>query len=171
MFVSDTVGLNTKNLPNLRAKVPVVVSLAFNVNVEVLSLVDTYRQRNCLSTLMRILSTIDASNHIHHTELRADPPSSFNEQLIWATWEEVDLAAWEEMINVLAGPRFQFLRVLHINIGLGSIPWKRSGDDTVVKACEHMVVTHPLLATRDARVSWEGVDYDWCAICSNVLWS
>jgi hypothetical protein len=169
MIVSDTVGLNTKNLPNLRAKVPVVVSLAFNPKVEILILVNTYRQRNCLSNLMRILSTIDASNHIHHMEFRADPPSSSsNEQLIW---EELDLAAWEEMISVLAGPRFQFLRVLHINIGPGSIRWKGSVDDKVVKACEDMVVTHPVLATRGVRMSWEDVDYDWCTICSNHLWS
>jgi hypothetical protein len=120
---------------------------------------------------MRIVSTIDASNHIHHMELRADHPSSFGEQLGWGTWEEMDLAAWEEMCSVLAGPRFQFLRVLHINIGPGSTPWMGSGDGTVAKACEHMVVTHPVLATRGARVSWEGVDHDWCTICSNHLWS
>jgi hypothetical protein len=114
---------------------------------------------------------MDASNHIHHMELHADLPSSFKEQLIRATWEEVDLAAWEEMCSVLAGPRFQFLRVLHINIGPGSIPWNGSGDDRVVKACEHTVVTHPVLETRGARMSWEDVDYDWCTICSNHLWS
>jgi hypothetical protein len=170
-MVSDTVGLNTKNLPNLRAKDQVVVSLAFNVNVEVLSLVDTDRRKDCLSNLMRILSTIDASNHIHHMELRADLPFSLNNQLIWRTWEEVDSAAWEKMCSVLAEPRFQLLRVLNIHIEPSSIPRNGSGADRVVKACEHMVVTHPVLATRGAKVSWEGVGHHWCTICLNHFWS
>jgi hypothetical protein len=104
-------------------------------------------------------------------ELRTDPPPSFNEQLSWRTWEEVDSAAWEEMCSILAGPRFQFLRVLHINIGLGALPRKDSVHYKLVKACEDMVVTHPVLATRGARVSWKRVYYDLCTICSNVLWS
>jgi hypothetical protein len=105
-------------------------------------------------------------------ELRADLPFSFNDQLIWAPWEEVDWAPWEEMCSILAGPRFHFLRVLHINIGLGSVIWESSGDGRVVKACEHMVATHPLLATRGARVSFcEDVDYDWCTFCSNDPWN
>jgi hypothetical protein len=104
-------------------------------------------------------------------ELRADLPVSFKNHLIWRTWEEVGLPAWEGMYSVLAEPRFQFLRVLNIYIGPGPIPSNGSGNGRMVKACEHMVATHPLLAKRGARVSWKGFDYNWCTICSNHLWS
>jgi hypothetical protein len=64
--------LNTKPLPDLRGKASVFINLAFNMNIEILSLVCMDMGSDSLSTLRRFLSTIDASNHIHHMELHVE---------------------------------------------------------------------------------------------------
>ncbi|KAF8481426.1 hypothetical protein JB92DRAFT_3132829 [Gautieria morchelliformis] len=79
----------------------VFVNMAFNVNIETLSFVNVNMGSDSLSTLRRVLSTIDASNHIRRMELRMD------------ILGRVDWAAWEQVYSVLAGPRFHFLRVLY----------------------------------------------------------
>ncbi|KAF8472895.1 hypothetical protein JB92DRAFT_3134882 [Gautieria morchelliformis] len=119
----------------------VFVNLAFNVNIETLRFVRLNMRRNSLATLRRILSTIDASNHIHHMELRMNPLSS------------MDWAAWEDVCSLLAGPHFQSLRGLYIHIKCSR------GGDPVVERSKDMVAGHPPLATRGVRVgSWEGLD-------------
>jgi hypothetical protein len=119
-------------------------------------------QSGCLSALTRTLSTIDASNHMHHMELRANPP--FN------GFVPEDWAAWEEVHSVLAGPRFQFLRVLYINMEPASNIWGITWDRSKIKVCEDMAAT--LLATRGARVSFSenpSLTLE-CMFCLDDLW-
>jgi hypothetical protein len=139
----------------LRAKVPVFVNLAFNVNIEFLSLGGMIMRSRTLSTLRRVLSTIDASDHLHHMALRMDPT------------EGVDWEAWEEVYSVLAEPRFQFLRVLCINIGPSTI---LQNSDVVLKATLNMVAAHPSLATRHVRVSYDSLRYE-CIFCRDSPWN
>ncbi|KAF8479950.1 hypothetical protein JB92DRAFT_3042054 [Gautieria morchelliformis] len=149
------------------SKACVFVNLAFNVNIEVLSLVDMDMRGDSLSTLRRVLSTIDASNRIHHMELRMDP--------LGRVGGFVDWAAWEEVYSVLAGPHFQFLRVLYINIE----PEHGAPDhhphlhgDPVVEMSKDMVARHPSLATRGVRVCSEQINsYHCCVFCSDNPWN
>jgi hypothetical protein len=144
----------------LRAKVSVVVNLEFNVNIEILSLVQMKLPHDTLSTLRNVLSTIDASNHIHHMELRVDPLDSFNMPVGWT--------AWEEVYSILAGPHFQFLRVLYINIGPCRSPWSNVHD--VVEKAKDMAAGHPLLTTRGIRVSYCGLTCYQCIFCLGNPW-
>ncbi|KAF8478760.1 hypothetical protein JB92DRAFT_1838430 [Gautieria morchelliformis] len=139
-----------------------LVNLAFNVNIEILSLVHLKVRRRCLSPISRILSTVDTSNHIHHMELRVDP-------LCLTRTATVDWAAWDEVYSVLAGPHFRFLRVLYINITPGVSPWDIY-DETLLQVCEDKVAAHPLLATRGVRVSFCEIHRDQCIFCpANLL--
>jgi hypothetical protein len=152
--------LNTKNLPDLRAKVPVFVNLAFNVNIEYLSLGRMNMRNDTLSTLRRVLSAIGASNHLHHMALCMDPPSD-NEDM-------VDWAAWDKVYSVLAEPRFQFLQVLCINIQLGTTI---HNTDTVVELSLNMIAAHPSLATRGVKVDTSyDPNIDQCIFCSDNPW-
>ncbi|KAF8523818.1 hypothetical protein JB92DRAFT_2882938 [Gautieria morchelliformis] len=131
---------------------PVLVNLAFNVNIEFLSLVHVNMVHESLSTLSRILSSVDASNHIHHIDLRVVLRND-------RRGRGVDWAAWDEVYRVLAGPHFQFLRVLHINIR--SYPY-----DPLFQRSNDMLAAHPLLATRGVRVSPCFLPDHKCIFCS-----
>ncbi|KAF8511970.1 hypothetical protein JB92DRAFT_2930925 [Gautieria morchelliformis] len=123
---------------------PALVNLAFNGNIGFLSLVHVNMDGECLSTLSRGLSTVDASKHMHHIELRVEP--------VWLDHgPSVDWAAWNEVYSVLAGPHFQFLRVLYINV-MTHAP-ANSHDDTLLQTFKDMAAAHPLLATRGVKVS------------------
>ncbi|KAF8506113.1 hypothetical protein JB92DRAFT_751842 [Gautieria morchelliformis] len=144
---------------------PVLVNLAFNVNIEFLSLVYVYMGDECLSALSRVLSTVDASNHMHHIELRVRPLwLRYGPSVDWATW-----AAWDEVYSVLAGPHFRFLRVLYIN-AITVYARGNSHDDTLLQTFKDMAAAHPLLATRGVRVSLYplsgGLREDQCIFCS-----
>ncbi|KAF8507492.1 hypothetical protein JB92DRAFT_695921 [Gautieria morchelliformis] len=136
------------------------INLAFNVNIEILSLVHTGMDSNILSTLRRALSTIDVSNHIHHMELRVDPICRDN-LVDWAVWEEV-----YSIYSILVGPHFQFLQVLFINIGPGCFCWNNLGDN--VEKSKDMAASHALLATRGRRVSFGlPISCFRCIFCHN----
>ncbi|KAF8509133.1 hypothetical protein JB92DRAFT_2948378 [Gautieria morchelliformis] len=143
----------------LPSKSPVFVNLAFNVNIEILSLAGMNMQSDTLSTLNHVLSTIDASNHIHHIGLTVDPGCGANWQVDWP--------AWEEVYSVLAGPLFQFLRVLCINVGPGN---RLLHPEPVVEMSRDMVAAYPVLATRGVRVSFCEQTSCQCVSCYN-LWS
>ncbi|KAF8524220.1 hypothetical protein JB92DRAFT_3109629 [Gautieria morchelliformis] len=137
---------------------PVPINLAFNVNIEILSLVRMDMRSDTLSALRRALSTVDASNHIHQMELRLDPLSNDTERVCWA--------AWEEVYSVLAGPHFRFLRVLYINIGADADTlWNQ------VYETKDMAAAHPLLAARGVRVSFGELDGYQCTFCSRDPWN
>ncbi|KAF8493601.1 hypothetical protein JB92DRAFT_2998302 [Gautieria morchelliformis] len=138
----------------------VFVNLAFNVNIETLSLVRMNMRRGSLSTLRRVLSTIDASNHIHRMELRIN--DLFSSRDTWVDWEEV--------YSVLTGPHFQFLRVLYINIRPGCDPNLRRGDP-VVGTSKGMVAGHPLLAIRWNKATLKQVYSNHCIFCPNNPWN
>jgi hypothetical protein len=87
--------------------------------------------------------------------LRVDPVCDFI--------REVDEAAWEEVFNVLAEPRFQFLRVLWINIWPGT---SLHDADPVAETSQNMVAAHPSLATRGTRVSCDQIGSP-CMFCSD----
>jgi hypothetical protein len=103
------------------------------------------------------MSTIDVSNHIHHMELRVDTFSSLNKRVEWT--------AWEEVYSILAGPHFQCLRVLYINV-ISS--WSNVRD--VVETAKDMVAGHPLLATRGVRVCYCRLTRYECIFCSDNPW-
>ncbi|KAF8509401.1 hypothetical protein JB92DRAFT_3144730 [Gautieria morchelliformis] len=130
---------------------------SFNVNLEMLSLVHLKVRRQCLSTISKVLSTIDTSNHIHHMELRVD-------SLRLDRPVTVDWAAWDEVYSVLAGPHFQFLRVLYINI-TPSVSPRNIYDETLLQASKDMVAAQPLLATRGVKVSFREIHGDQCIFC------
>jgi hypothetical protein len=138
--------------PYLLAKVPVFVNLAFNVNIEYLSLARMNMEGETLGTLSRVLSMINAPNHLHHVALRMDP--------VYGYIRQVDQAAWEEVFRVLAGPHFRCLRVLSINIGPGF------HNEQTVEISQNMVAAYPSLATRGARVSLCNMIGHQCIFCS-----
>jgi hypothetical protein len=79
--------------------------------------------------------------------------------------QSVDWPVWKEVYSVLAGPRFQFLRVLRIDI-------RRSYDvpnlEAVIQTIQdNMVAAHPSLATRGARLSIYDVFSPLCLCCSD----
>jgi hypothetical protein len=141
----------------LRAKVPAPVNLAFNGNIEKLSLIHMNMESDCLSTLKRTLSTVNTSNHIHHLELHVDPPCSGNNAVDWAGWEEV--------YSLLAGYRFQFLQELYIHIG-----YNVHDRETVIETSRNMVAAHPSLGTRGARVSPCELKGSLCLLCWDSPW-
>jgi hypothetical protein len=114
-------------------------------------------QCETLSTLTKVLSTIEASNHIHYMALCVEPLDGFPQSVDWS--------AWEEVYSVLAGPRFQFLRVLRINIRRR---YDVSNLEAVIQTIQNnMVAAHPSLATRGARVSGYDVGDSLSLCCSN----
>ncbi|KAF8497005.1 hypothetical protein JB92DRAFT_2988070 [Gautieria morchelliformis] len=136
----------------------VLVNLAFNVNIEILSLVQIDMGSDTLSTLRKVLSTVHPSNHIHYMELRVDPFYDYNTQLDWA--------AWDEVYSVLAGPHFQFLRALYINIEVGDVAWNCPHKPAeVVEQSDIMVDDYPLLETRGVRVSSSELFLSPCIFC------
>ncbi|KAF8511979.1 hypothetical protein JB92DRAFT_3117551 [Gautieria morchelliformis] len=140
---------------------PVLVNLAFNVNIEVLSLVRMDMGHKCLSTLRRLLSTVDASNHIHHIALCVDP--------LCFGLARVDREAWDEVYSVLAGPHFQFLRVLDININITPGGFPGNGrNESLLQESKDMVAAHPLLATRGVRVSLCQLPAFECIFCLHL---
>jgi hypothetical protein len=152
--------LNTKDLSDSRAKVPAIVNLAFNVNIEFLSLGTMNMRCETLSTLTKVLSTIDASNHIHYMALCVEPLYGFPQSVDWPVWEEV--------YSLLAGPRFQFLRVLRINIRRRH---NVSNLEAVIQTIQNnMVAARPSLATRGARVSLYDLVGSLCLCCSDDPW-
>jgi hypothetical protein len=148
----------------------VFVNLAFNVNIETLTLT-RINMGHDLSTLRRVLSTIDASNHIHRMELRMDATDTLDGGVNWDSWDEV--------YKVLAGHQFQSLKALYIHIGPQGrylwfhkrYVWRRLGeddpvkDDPVVLRSKDMVDENPLLAARGASVSYSKLDDDVCMFC------
>ena len=116
-------------------------------------------QSSTLSTLRRVLSTVDAYNHIHHMELRVYPRCGGITQVDWA--------AWERVYSILAGPQFQLLQVLYLSMG----------DDYVagvgiyfpyleVETSGVMVAAHPILAKRGVEVSHCWKSGYRCSFCS-----
>ncbi|KAF8479951.1 hypothetical protein JB92DRAFT_3042059 [Gautieria morchelliformis] len=150
------IGSSLKHVSIIHPYGSFFVNLAFNMNIEILSLVDVDMQSGSLSTLRRVLATIDASNHIHHMELRMNICGC------------MDWAAWEEVYSVLAGPHFQFLRLLYINIRPAFPPLR---DDPVVETSKDMVAGHPSLATRGIRVTSERINSYHCIFCSKNPWN
>ncbi|KAF8517120.1 hypothetical protein JB92DRAFT_2907394, partial [Gautieria morchelliformis] len=143
---------------------PVLVNLAFNVNIEILSLVRMDMGHKCLSTLRRLLSTVDASNHIYHIALCVEP-------LCFGLYASVDWEAWDEVYSVLAGPHFQFLRVLDINININITPGGFPGNgrnESLLQESKDMVAAHPLLATRGVRVSLCQLPAFECIFCLHL---
>ncbi|KAF8513359.1 hypothetical protein JB92DRAFT_2923972 [Gautieria morchelliformis] len=137
---------------------PVLVNLAFNVNIEILSVVQIDMGSDTLSTFRKVLSTVNPSNRIHNMELRVDPFYDYNTQLDWA--------AWREVYSVLGGPHFQFLRALYINIEVGDVAWNCSHKPAeVVDLSDNMVYDHPLLETRGVRVSSSELYVSPCIFC------
>jgi hypothetical protein len=162
------VRLGTKTFSDSLAKVQVFVNLAFNVNIETLSLVRINVEHD-LSPLTRVLSTIDASNCIHHMELRLDPIYTCDRGMDCEGWDEADWDGWEEVYRVLAGPQFQSLKVLYINVGhmdrhLPSVPSLHE-EDPLVLTSRLMVDEHPSLAARGASVSYRELLGDQCIFC------
>jgi hypothetical protein len=99
-------------------------------------------------------------------ESHANPP--------YNGYKPADWAAWEEVHSVLAGPLFQFLRVLYINIGRVSNRQGITWDYTTIKRCENMAAAYPLLAMRGARVSFfedTSPVSEWCTFCSKNPWN
>jgi hypothetical protein len=93
-------------------------------------------------------------------ELRVNPKCDRVERMDWAPWEAV--------YNDLEGPRFQFLRVLYINIGRGCGPCFSQ----IVETSKDMVARHPLLATRGVRVALsELFDSNQCVFCLDNPWN
>ncbi|KAF8498419.1 hypothetical protein JB92DRAFT_972552 [Gautieria morchelliformis] len=150
------IGSSLKHLfISLRYPSSVPIDLAFNVNIETLSLVNRDMLRGSLYTLGKVLSTISASNHIHHMELSMD--------FFHGSTLQVDLAALEDVYSVLGGPLLQFLRVLRINI----VTFTGFDCETAVGVSREMVAAHPLLATRGVRVSHCDLMYSQCLFCSD----
>jgi hypothetical protein len=100
-------------------------------------------------------------------ELRANPP--------YNGYEPADWAAWEEVHSVLAGPLFQFLRVLYINMAPASNHQEITWDYTTIEMCQEMAAAYPLLTIRGARVSFfedtTSPVSEWCTFCSNNPWN
>ncbi|KAF8510324.1 hypothetical protein JB92DRAFT_3144424 [Gautieria morchelliformis] len=129
--------------------VPVVqLDLAFNMNIEILHVRATIK-RNSLSTLGSVLSTINASNHIHNVGLYILPTGT------------VDWEAWETVYSVLAGPHFQFLRALYINIRSA---WESDDSLVFLERSKDMVAGYPSLATRGVWVSSSDNSDDYCPL-------
>jgi hypothetical protein len=136
-----------------------MVNLAFNVNIEFLNLCYRNIQIDILDTIRRVLSTIDASNHIHHMALSVEP---FRGHYPLVAWD-----AWEEVYSVLAGPRFQFLRMLRINRGPG---YGGPSPKRVVETSQNMVAAHRSLETRGVRVSYCWKTGYQCIFCADNPW-
>jgi hypothetical protein len=115
-----------------------------------------------LSTLTRVLSTIDASNHIHGMELRMDA--------LYTRDEVVDWDGWDEVYRVLAGPQFQSLKELYIKIGRqddrARAPWIYIGEDEpLILISKAMVDQNPPLAARGAEVFFCQLGGSKCRFC------
>ncbi|KAF8472891.1 hypothetical protein JB92DRAFT_1915609 [Gautieria morchelliformis] len=150
------IGSSLKHVSIIQLFCSVLVNLAFNVNIDTLSFVCEGMQSDSLSNLRRVLSTIDASNGIHRMELRMNDYHGRGK-----------LVHWEEVCSVLAGPQFQFLRVLYINIVPGYAPSPHCDFWTV----KGIIARHPLLVTRGVRVSSMTIDNGHCIFCSNNPWN